>query len=268
MDLLSKYAPIYIFHKDETNFPIDIRDYLSESSLIKNGKSQYTNVSCLCGNLPFIISKNKPIRKTISGEVIVEKGQLKYDTPPIANIDNGKNCNLEYYGNLSNTLNKQAPVYSYIKEDDNYIDLYYHLLYNYQPSYNISIFNKPIYIGGDHQSDIETIKYRILKKNNEIEYIGYYEHGNEVKYTLDKLQTINKQIIVFIANKSHASYPKSGKYTRILGFANDYCSSIKDGISWKPINIVYMNNIPNNHFIKWYRGNYGNDGVTSFANRL
>ena len=101
MDLFTRYLPIYVFHQEETNFPIDFKDYLSQSSLIKNGKSRYNNVSCLCEGCPFIISKNNPIRETISGEVIIEKGKLTYETPPIPNIDNGKDCYLEYYGNLT-----------------------------------------------------------------------------------------------------------------------------------------------------------------------
>lgn len=268
MDLFRRYLPIYVFHQEETNFPIDFKDYLTQSSLIKNGKSRYTNVSCLCEGCPFIISKNNPIRKTITGEVILEKGNLTYETPPIPNIDNGKDCYLEYSGNLTNSLNPEVPVYCSKKETDTYLDLYYHLLYNYQPSYQISFCNNPLYLGGDHQSDIETIKYRILKKDNKIQHISYYQHGNEVEYSLDNLEKVNHQIIVYIAKYSHASYPKEGRYTRILGLANDYCSNLRDGIKWKPKVVVDMNSIPDNYFMKWFRGNYGNDGVTAFANRL
>ena len=268
MDILTRYLPIYVFHHEETNFPIDIKDYLAESKLIKNGKSSYTNVSCLCNGCPFIISNKSPIRETISGDIILNKGELTYETPPIPNINNGKDCYLDYSGNLTNSLNVEVPIYCSKKETENYLDLYYNLLYNYQPSYSISLCNIPIYIGGDHQSDIETIMYRISKKDNKIQYISYYEHGNEVKYTLDNIHMIEERVIVYIARYSHASYPKPGKYKRILGLANDYCSNLTEGISFKPKNIVDMNNIPDNYFIKWFRGNYGNDGVSAFANRL
>jgi hypothetical protein len=49
------------------------------------------------------------------------------------------------------------------------------------------------------------------KKDNEIQYISYYEHSNEVKYTLDNIHIIGERVIVYIARYSHASYPKPDK---------------------------------------------------------
>jgi len=262
MDLFTRYLPIYVFHPEETNFPIDIKNYLSQSSLIQNVESKHKDTYC-----PFSGKKNL-MPEIVDSEVILKKGKLTYTTPPIPNINNGKNCYLEYSGNLTNSFDDRVPIYCSKKETDTYIDLYYHVLYNYQSPYRLSICNTHLNLGGEHQSDIETIKYRISKENDEIQYISYYEHGNEVEYTFDNVHMINLQIVVYIAKYSHASYPKPGKYTRIFGLANDYCANLTEGIKWKPTHIVDMNSVPDNYFIKWFRGNYGNDGVSAFANRL
>lgn len=267
MDYIKDSLPIYYFHPDETNFPDNFNYFISNSNLVKNGVTKYSNLICNCGESVHI-SKKEPILETISGDIILNKGEISLNTQFIEEIGKGEDTYLDYKGNLTNSLSCDAPIYYNTILSSSYIDIYLHLFYNYQPSYSLNICYSNLFVGGDHQADIETIKYRIDTKTNKIIHIGYYQHGKEHIYFQKDLLWVNDRPVVFISKDSHASYPKGGKYKRLFGFANDICSNIDNGIQWKSKNYINLNKMDDNNFIKWYQGGYGNSKITSFAKRI
>ena len=63
--------------------------------------------------------------------------------------------------------------------------------------------------------------------------------GNEVEY-------IGNHPLVYAALDGHGNYPHAGIYSRIFGFANDYCDR---GELWKPERVVIIND----QITDWHR---------------
>ena len=128
-----------------------------------------------------------------------------------------------------------VPIYGRVEYYNYYIDIIYIFNYYYNNSYKCC----GIYVGGEHQADIEHIRVRVKNdnnincqysiKNNEYKIQSIYfsahttEQGRWVKYkNIEWYNNIpNGQPIVYIAKGSHANYPSPGTWYRIFGFAND-----------------------------------------------
>ena len=239
--LLYQYIPYFIFHKNETIFPKNFHTYLNECDMIRG------------------LSKKKK-------QIIFNKGTINYNTPPLH--DYGSDCYLDYKGETLWNLRNDTPLYAYeyIKKD--HIELWYHTFYPYQLSYRLPILGLNIPVGGKHQADVETVVIHIHRSTKTIKHIILYTHGNPTYYEQKDIQFDNNHPLIYISLISHASYSKEGTYKRICGFANDRCSSLKNGVLWKPNNLVDIHTLKKNHFIQWYRGNLGNDGISSFRCRM
>lgn len=263
-----KHIPIFCFHRDEMVFPQDIALYLPNCQMIQGGKINTINTCCVIPNCPITIGCYRspdrvPENKIIGGEVVLSN--ITLDTKPIDGL--GKGCYLDYNGPHKWEFNEDTPLYGYIRKNQNKTELWYHIFYPYQFPYSISCCGLPIYIGGQHQADIETVKV-VLDDNNQIESVVYYQHGTPVSVPKSELLFMEGRPLVFVSNISHASYPKHKTYYRLGGFANDYTSRLEEGNIWKPTKVIDLDKMDEDKFIKWYRGNLGNDGVTSFRNRM
>lgn len=86
---------------------------------------------------------------------------------------------------------------------------------------------------GYHENDIEYIS--IYATNNKIEKVYFSAHsngqGNWVNWNDCKFSP-NNELIIYIALNSHACYNEEGTHLRIFGFANDYCSSKGNKVSY------------------------------------
>lgn len=265
---LLKYLPVFCFHHEETVYPQDFDLYLPCCQMISEGKTRNINTCCVIPNTPVTIgcypsSNRVPQKKTISGNVVVLN--ITSDTKPIEGL--GKDCYLDYNGPHKWSLRPETPLYGYVRKTGETTELWYQIFYPYQLPYSISVCGLSIYVGGEHQADLETVKV-VLDSNDEIESVVYYQHGNSVTVPKSELLFIEGRPLVYVAKISHASYPESGTYHRLGGFANDYTSILEDGKIWKPTKVVDLDVMDDDRFIKWYRGNLGNNGVTSFRNRM
>jgi len=224
---LNKFKPSIYLHTEETIEPMSFDDYIKNSELLINGI------------------------KTIN------KGKIKLPLPENLNKQNFKCLNFLGESKLPDQNNiNNIPLYGKVNEiDDKYIDIIYMLFFPINTGYNICCNNF-----GFHSADLECIILRINKRFELINNIYLSAHGDlecqnfnykNIYYTNNN--TLRISPLIFCALGSHALYPKSKTYIRILGFANDKTNK---GILWSPKNII---NIDSRNDILSYIGNLGLD---------
>lgn len=256
-ELLYHFMPVLYLHKDELTSPISIKDYFNNCELCVNGTKKKIQKNLFTE--PKIIRENK--------EVLIERGNINL---PLTNFYNSiPNKYLNYCGDylLPNQYSiNQIPIYGLVKEYKEYIDVIYIFNYYYNNSYKVL----GMYVGGEHQADIEHIRVRISINNlysriipHEVLSIYYSAHskdqGRWVKPdNIDWYNGIkNQQPIVYVAKGSHANYNKPGTWYRIFGFANDKTMK-NNAIIWKPEIVINLNSCDD---LMSYRGDMGNNGV-------
>lgn len=85
---------------------------------------------------------------------------------------------------------------------------------------------------GYHYGDVEriTLLYDMepsLRKNPVKVYFNAHSRGQGTLVDYEECEkTPEGHIVVYVAKGSHASYPKPGKYWRIMGTANDVCNRL------------------------------------------
>lgn len=159
---------------------------------------------------------------------------------------------LHYHPKETCFLNIQKSCYSiseYIYNNKNYDSINYKLYYDFNPAIGFGFWwfpeSKRL---GYHPVDVERVKILVDKNTQNPEYVYFSAHSNEGKWVpwKDCEKTDDNHLIIYIARGSHANYPRSGIWVRILGFANDLCS--KKGKKFIPIlrqNQEYKHENPN-----------------------
>jgi hypothetical protein len=221
--LAKKYIPTFVFHPDETTYPLSIQK--------------------LC-EISFLRDRKKP--DTIVG-VIESPDDLFF-----------KYNNENYYLDIQTknvAYNHETPLYCVISQnrEEKYIDLKYILLYAYNPGYKMCGFFKI----GNHQGDLEHVTVRLNYDNKEIERVFFSAHGSKEGSWIDchDLQMIGHSVVVYVSLYSHANYHTAKKVIRAGGIIciNDITS--KQGINWTPLNVELINDhTPWNNF----KGNISN----------
>jgi hypothetical protein len=263
-DIQNRYLPYFVFHKNEDIYPKDFDLYLEDTRIIRGGETRVKGGCCMLPNTPFVLSGKPTERETISGELLYNKGEV---SRRIDKLDRqGVDCYLEYSGERLWSLRNDTPIYNWKKEVEGGVEWTYCLFYAYQNPYSIGWDMSPLYIGGNHQADVEMVKIRLV--DEKIEGIYYYEHGNGRYYRGEDIEYIDGHPLVYVSLISHASYPKPGIYRRLLGFANDKCSGLGEGHLWKPERVIDIGELEEGDLMRWYRGTLGNDGVASFGSRM
>ena len=254
--LLHKFSPVLYLHPNELTSPISLDDYIYNCELCVGGKKKKIQKTPF--NKPEIIRKDK--------NVLIEKNKIKL--PLKTNYDIIPDKYLNYCGkyDIPNRTNIDlVPIYGLVQQYQNYIDLIYIFNYYYNNPYKFL----GIYVGGEHQADLEHIRIRIINdqhydiNNYRVQTIYYSAHSTG-QGRWEKLQNIewyndinNGHPIIYVAKGSHANYPNPGTWYRIFGFANDKTSK-KDAIIWKPDTIINLNNRDD---LMSYHGDMGNNGV-------
>ena len=259
-DLLNRFIPILYLHPKEETSPISIENYIENSELCIGGKRK--KIQKYPWNKPIVIRKNK--------NILIEKGKVTLPLPTRYKIMPDKY--LDYQGKYSipNRITMDIiPIYGLIEYYENYIDIIYIFNYYYNNAYKIF----GIYIGGEHQADIEHIRIRITKNKQMDKKIESFPYNVSKIYfsahTTDQGRWVkskniewhnnipNGRPIIYVAKGSHANYPSPGTWYRIFGFANDKTKK-KDAIKWKPYEVINLNDRED---IMSYDGDMGNNGV-------
>jgi len=203
-NLVKKFAPIVYLHPNEQYFPCAIGNFLPYTEMINSDGT--------------IVAK----RGEINTENLVKFSQETKD--PYLSVDK------TFWPGQKDVEN--VPFYVRTVEHEEYIDISYIFLY----AYNSGYFLGPIYLGGEHEADIEHLTVRVVKTEDpdtsRILKIYYSAHGSPegVWINASDIEMENGHPVGYIAKGSHAMYPKQGTWYRIMGFAND--KTVK-GMRWQ-----------------------------------
>jgi len=240
--LLNTYSPIAYLHTDEKYFPNSIEYILQNSSLKKKDGT-------ILLNSPITSKQLYETYKDASGnntEIIIPDDK-------IVGQNNKNNIN-------------QVPVYGYATRIGGNVYLFYSFLYSYNGPKKVAGIRDV----GAHYGDLEHITV-VLDQASNIKEIFYAAHSSDQGRWVkpDQVEFEGSHPIVYIANGSHASYPKEGVVFRFYGFGNDYTNK---GLKWTPPVIrVYKDNEDgfNKDTMGWiyYGGSIGKDGVGSLGAR-
>lgn len=266
-ELLNRFIPILYIHPDEKTSPMSVNTYINNCELCVGGSKKKIQKNIFCK--PVIIRKNNNILLN-KGEIILPL-QSKYNIIP----DKYMNYCGKSYLPQRHVINL-IPIYGLVEYYKNFIDIIYIFNYYYNNSYKWC----GIYVGGEHQADIEHIRIRVKNnsnllfnensiKNNEyiIQSIYFSAHTsdqgrwvkfNDIKWYNNKP---NGQPMVYVAKGSHANYPSPGTWYRIFGFANDKTKNKDKSIKWQPNEVI---NLKDRDDLMSYQGSMGNNGVDDF----
>jgi len=142
----------------------------------------------------------------------------------------------------------EAPVYSYVRDRDQFFEILYIFHYAYNGPYKIL----GLWEAGAHDADFEHCCVRVLKSSPSIDSIYFGAHGwldgqwafPPSSKRSPHFQTVDgdeNRPIVFIAKNGHATYPSTGRWWRIWGCANDLTEK---GLKWDPKHVVLLHNPP------------------------
>lgn len=257
--ILYKFMPVLYLHPDEKISPLSFEKYILKSELCVFGKRKTIQKT--------LFTPPETIREFRN--VLINKGDIRL---PLNNFYNNiPNIYLNYCGNYSKPTQPNldlVPIYGMVRHYKHFIDIIYIFNYPYNESYKLF----GMYIGGQHQADIEYIRVRIDNNNffNDIIPItvkkifysahndnqGMWVKGKDVHWENGK---INTRPIVYVSKDNHANYPWPGTWLRMLGFANDITTK-KNAIIWKPNTVI---NLKQRDDLMSFRGKMGNNGVTS-----
>jgi hypothetical protein len=247
IEKINLLKPICYLHKDEKYYPMNLEEYL-ENCYIK---------------------KNKELIK-LKYDNINEYNNVR-ELYPSKNINNAKYKSL-YRGNPD--VNKIPFIVKVNDLGNGKSQVIFFFFFGYNGERRI--FNDLIKIG-KHYADIENI-YMVINNNilnksstkkealESIESVFVSSHNGVSLLKLKDFEKENDSIIIYIANRTHASFPKEGLYFRYFGFGNDYTGK---HYRWYPELYIIDNNtnIKLNDFIKNYKGNVGFNNVSSFASK-
>lgn len=148
--------------------------------------------------------------------------------------------------NKFQTILNNHPIYYninyYTYKNIEYISIVYRINYNTNGAigfgYSLFPYNKFL---GFHNYDREHIMILLDKNTHEPEFVYFSAHNNEGRWLpwSKCKKTKNNILKVYIARASHAHYPCSGTWFRVLGLANDHTSEYGKKIN--PSHYIFEN---------------------------
>lgn len=249
IDLLK---PICYLNSSEEYFPISLKLYL-DNCKIKKGDNI---VDLDLVNENYVSDKNE-----------------KFELIPQGPNNQNPEKNSIFLGNTN--INQVPYIVKINNNNDNTTDIIFFFFFGYNGEV-VFLFN--LIKEGSHYSDIEHIVMKVdtNKFNNisnsknafeSILSVYYSAHSGGTLVLKNDLETENNRVVIYIANKTHASYPKKGLYLRLYGVGNDH---VEKFYRWFPNNLFIVDNnndILLNNFVKKYKGTMGFDHVTGFAGK-
>ena len=163
-DIVKKYIPTFIFHKDEKYYPVTLPNYVKNCQLFydKELVADYGEVNL--GNIHKFTYKLPDGTISKSTDTINNKWRL--------------NVKSKSYPGTSPELLDNVPIYCYFKEVYHqgvcYYEINYMVVYMYNGSYKIYCTK---YKAGEHQADIEHVTVRLYKDTLKFKDMYFARHG-------------------------------------------------------------------------------------------
>lgn len=252
-DKIKLLQPICYLNSSERYFPMTLDTYLDNCKIKKGEKVEDLKLDTIDSY------------KDDKSYQLIPQGPTNYTDYPERNS-----------AFLGNSDINNVPFYVKINGNEKgYTDILFFFFYGYNGSV-ATLFD--LLKIGSHYSDLEHIMIRVdtTKYNaatdtksmrDAILNIYYSAHSGGRMMKPSDVYWENNHVIVYIANRTHASYPNDGLYVRFYGFGNDH---VEKYYRWYPNEnfiIGQSTNTTIDNFILNYKGNMGYDHVTAFAGK-
>ena len=282
-ELVEKFSPYIMFHKDETCFPITIDEYLSVCKPININNTTNTTANTINGESKILIDEKNIDEKTLNETPVNEILKIEIIGAPTSDqlYDAYKQAKprepLKFKDpvGVSQATIKGSPqvTFCYAKVISNstvYRIIYYYVFSHTEP-YKCCYFGFPLNQWA-HRGDIKFILVEVDKAREEINRIYFGAHSTQAGCWRDKNQIkfINGHPVAWAEKGDHSFYPDSGMYPRIYFVAIDDCS--KNTIETRP-QVIINHEEGNKEFIasisgwNYWPGTMNDQGVNSPNNQ-
>jgi hypothetical protein len=237
-ELVKKYCPIFYLHSKEPFFPSPWEEIIKMTTLYDNDK---------------VSISNEKLKKNVN-LVISEKHNLQVDKNQDRNRFNLKLTHIKKEGHFDKP-EIQAFITDIIQyKDQKFINIKYSLFYAYNGTLDPhlrDIESMIIRLRIDNRTGDKFENYNYI--NPRIEKIYLSAHSGGKWFDEKHFDKEENRIIVYIANESHAYYPKPKIYRRFFRFGDDNCEK---SLKYDPSdNIILLPTIEYKDFMNFYENN-------------
>ena len=205
MDLFVKFTPIVYLHSGESYYPVEIKNYIKNSRLVKEENEDVVMENITDKNINELSKYDK-------------KYYLELKTKEAREGDKGKQ---NYFYCFVNS--------GYDDFNGEFTDLTYVLCFSYNGTLSA------------HDFDTESITIRI-DSEEKIKKIILSSHGKYFSYNPNEIEYEGNRPIIYSAYESHAFYPDPKTYRRMFNFGNDCCER---GVRLDDIQMIKLPEDPN-----------------------
>jgi hypothetical protein len=242
--LLDRYKPYLRIDRKEPFPPMAIEQYIANSALyagdkevMKPGQLNMATLAKIRENPKAFFQENKLEESTLRIQPTLhpdEKGSEAFYAP----------------ANWRNTAKIYGKAFDEkIREKDGteleVFTLHYALTYGFDDPTSCLPFFKKNKTPGWHPGDIERVTVYVLsndhptdasKKRGDILKVYFAQHGSGEGECVsgDKIERDNDHVVINVARGTHASYPRPGRWLRIMGCFNDIIDPAKQDKPWQP----------------------------------
>lgn len=197
-DLLARYAPLLKYHPEERFFAVSaaaITDYWDNRLVDGSGMT--------------IASPNAPPPNNLTLDFLNDSYPTGQDAMETDKLDISGTSTADY--------EMQAALFH---AHPSYRNRIYGRVLDQRPVGGIWLqywafyyFNPGAFGVGDHEGDWEGVQVR-LNDNLQVDGVLFLQHGSGAWCTSDQVELAGTHPVVYVAQNSHASYPRSGSYCR------------------------------------------------------
>jgi len=263
--LLDAYKPIFYLFSKEKYKPCSFDFLLRNANLVENAK--------------VVVNQD--------GVETVQRGDVTVSAPNVTNallydISKGKyggatglkTTYLDFADKImyGESDPSKVPIYGIVRDRGDVLEITYVLNFAYNGPFTILNAQK----AGWHWGDLEHVTLLVKKPASgvlsDITKVMFGAHGSADGRWVDVNDCAKQdgRLVVYVADHSHALYPKPGMVFRLGGVANDYTD---DGIKWDPpfVQALYFDTDPNfnKDTMGWiyFSGRIGYDGISSLVDK-
>ena len=263
--ILDAYKPIFYLYSKEKYKPSSMEFLLRNANLVENAK---------------VLVNDEGIETVQRGDITVSSpnvtNALLYDLSKgkYGGATGLKTTYLDFPDNVmyGESDVSKVPIYGIVRDRRDLLEISYILNFPYNGPFIVFNAQKAGWHWGDLEHITLFVKKPVSGKLNDVTEVMFGAHGSAdgrwVK--LDDCEKRDGRIVVYVADHSHALYPKAGMYFRLGGSANDYTDQ---GILWDPpfVQPLYFDTDPNfnKDTMGWiyYSGRIGYDGISSLVDK-
>lgn len=230
------YAPVFVLHPSEAYWPVDPRDYITQSSVSFAPSAGFTECDEKLDSIGTISTPaqklNTYLTLSVNGNPVfdVMGGSAGWSDCGVAPILCGRRPN--NVGELN-----AVPVFAILsdKPSINAVDVYYWAFFGYNQGKDINMVFGTTSMG-NHFGDWVHASIRFNRTTGAPTQLFMDHHGELDDYSLRQwgtgFQTTNGRPVVYLAQGSHEAYPSAGMWDRAKGYPINIHDYTAEGMRW------------------------------------